>query len=118
MPSVFPESNSKAKIGPPTTFSKDSITQIPDLRLWVFRDEQGVYAISSICTHLGCTVARDDETGEFLCPCHGSKFAADGKVMAGPAPKGLNWLAMSVSPDGQIVVDTARPIPAGTRLTV
>ena len=115
---MFPESNSKAKIGPPAAFPKGSITQVRDLSLWVVHDEQGLYAISSICTHLGCIAARDDETGEFVCPCHGSKFAADGKVMVGPAPKGLNWLAMSVSPDGQIVVDTARSVAAGTRLTV
>ena len=89
-------------------------THVPDLSAWVFRDPDGLYAISLICTHLGCIVARDDR-GAFKCPCHGSKFAANGKVSRGPAPKGLNWLAMSMSPDGQLVVDKVKTVIAGTR---
>jgi cytochrome b6-f complex iron-sulfur subunit len=113
MPSVFPESSSKVKIGPPDSFAPASATYLPQLSAWVFRDQQGLYAISSVCTHLGCISKRMDNE-EFLCPCHGSVFASDGKVMVGPAPKGLNWLAMSLSPDGQVVVDKVRTVQAGT----
>ena len=47
-------------------------------------------AFSPICTHTGCTVDWDADASEFACPCHGSKFAADGKVTSGPAKKPLD----------------------------
>jgi cytochrome b6-f complex iron-sulfur subunit len=117
MPAVFPESNSSVKIGPPDRFKPGSATHLAELGLWVFRDAAGLYAISTVCTHLGCIVARD-EVGAFSCPCHGSKFRSDGKVLGGPAPKGLNWLAMTVAPDGQVVVDKVAEVKPGTRLAV
>lgn len=114
MPAVFPESNSKVKLGPPHQFKVGSATYYPKLSVWVFRDAQGLYAISAVCTHLGCIAARKED-GRFACPCHGSKFAPDGKVTGGPAPRHLNWLAMSLSPDGQLVVDKQRTVPLGSR---
>lgn len=45
-------------------------------------------AISLSCTHQGCTVKRQGN-GQFLCPCHGSLFAADGTVLSGPAKQDL-----------------------------
>ena len=117
MPSVFPESQSAVKIGPPEEFAKGTVTQLPDLNVWMFHDDEGIYAISAVCTHLGC-IAKRDEKGEFLCPCHGSMFAADGKVFAGPAPSGLAWLELTVAPDGQLVVDRTKSIRAGKKLVV
>ena len=116
MPTVFPESNPTVKIGPPDVFPKGSATHLPHLNIWVYRDDGGLFAISSICTHLGCIAAREGDSGEFRCPCHGSVFNADGKVAAGPAPSGLNWLALSIAPDGQVVVDQRQTVPAGTRM--
>lgn len=46
-------------------------------------------ALSAVCTHLGCIVKWVDEKGEFLCPCHGGQFSANGQVLAGPPPKAL-----------------------------
>ena len=66
----------------------------PGRSVAVFRDQEGVYAVSLICTHLGCIV-KPGQSG-FECPCHGSQFAADGSVLRGPAPKALPWLAVSV----------------------
>lgn len=117
MPAVFPESNPRVKLGPPDQFKVGSATHHPDLSVWLFRDEAGLYAISAVCTHLGCIAGRA-ENGEFSCPCHGSTFAADGKVLGGPAPKGLNWLALEIAPDGQLVVDKTRTVKVGTRLMV
>lgn len=118
MPSVFPESQPRVKIGPPGEYPVGSATQISDLRLWLYHDQKGMYAISAICTHLGCTVARDPNGGGFHCPCHGSVFTADGKVIGGPAPRPLDWLALSRSPDGQLVVDTMQTVPLGTHFEV
>ncbi len=117
MPSVFPESNSRVKIGHPERYPKGSVTHLPELRLWVFHDAKGLYSISSICTHLGCIAGRSAD-GIFRCPCHGSIFAPDGKVLQGPAPTPLHWIAMGLSPDGQLLVDTAINVPLGTRLPV
>ncbi|MFF2347468.1 FAD-dependent oxidoreductase [Pseudarthrobacter sp. NPDC058119] len=55
-----------------------------------YRDEAGhVHAVSAVCTHLGCTVGfnRTDRTWD--CPCHGSRFDVDGKVIQGPATEDL-----------------------------
>lgn len=113
MPAVFPESNPKVKIGRPDEFSNGSATYLPELSLWVFRQEQGgMYAVSAICTHLGC-VAKRQEDGRFQCPCHGSVFAPNGEVLVGPAPSALNWLEMSLAPDGQIVIDKTRKVRPG-----
>ena len=48
--------------------------------------------LSAICPHLGCEVAWDATRGQFLCPCHGSVFAADGSRISGPAPRGMDTL--------------------------
>lgn len=86
----------------------------PGRSVAVFRDQEGVYAVSLICTHLGCIV-KPGQSG-FECPCHGSQFAADGSVLRGPAPKALPWLAVSVR-GGECVVDESAIIPAGTKVS-
>lgn len=115
MPSVFPESNSRVKLGKPKRFAVGSETYFAKNRLWLYRGDAGFYAISSVCTHLGCIVERTEE-GAFSCPCHGSKFDREGAVAGGPAPKGLVWLELSVSPEGWLVADTLKEVKTGTVL--
>jgi cytochrome b6-f complex iron-sulfur subunit len=55
------------------------------------------------------------ETG-FQCPCHGSKYDENGKVIGGPAPRNLAWLEISRGLDGSLMVDTAKAVPVGTKL--
>ena len=80
----------------------------------LFRDGEGVYAISTVCTHLGCIVKCAPEG--FSCPCHGSQFAADGAVLKGPAPRALPWFQVADGGGGTYVVDEGATVPAGTKV--
>jgi len=79
----------------------------------LFRDGEGVYAVSTVCTHLGCIVKPTAQG--FECPCHGSRFAPDGAVVKGPAPTRLPWVKVSGS-GGTYIVDEGAAVPAGTRV--
>ena len=59
--------------------------------------------LSAICPHLGCAVAWRKSHNDFLCPCHGSVFEADGKHVSGPSPRGLDPLPHKVV-DGKLMV--------------
>lgn len=59
-------------------------------RLAVYRDEEGaLHAVSPRCTHLGCLVDFNAAERAWECPCHGSRFGTDGRVLEGPATKPL-----------------------------
>lgn len=115
MPSVFPESDSRVKLGPLARYLGIAVTPVPEHRLWIYADGDGLYAISAVCTHLGCIVSAQ-ASGGFHCPCHGSRFDAEGNVVAGPAPKRLAYLQLSISPDGQLVVDKEQEVDPQARL--
>lgn len=85
----------------------------PGRSVALFRDAEGVYAISRVCTHLGCIV--NTAADGFECPCHGSRFAGDGSVLKGPAPRALPWAKVSGSA-GNYVVDEDQVVPQGTKV--
>ena len=58
-------------------------------------------ALSSVCTHEGCTVGYDSPSGNVKCPCHGSVYATTGSVITGPAPIALK--SYPVSKTGNIL---------------
>lgn len=116
-PNVLYEPSRRFKIGYPADFDKDAVTPLPNERLFVHHDSKaGFYAISGVCTHLGCVVSKTQEG--FFCPCHGSRFDPSGKVKAGPAPRPLPWYRVSLAPDGQLVVDEGEEVQPGTKLRV
>ncbi|MBF0344918.1 MAG: Rieske (2Fe-2S) protein [Nitrospirae bacterium] len=108
------EESRSFKIGKPENFPVGSVKKLDDKKVFIFSDENGFYAISSVCTHLGCVV-YSTETG-FQCPCHGSKFNITGKVVGGPAPRGLPWFEITQDVDGSLVVDASREVPPGTKI--
>jgi cytochrome b6-f complex iron-sulfur subunit len=112
-PNVRYEEATTFKIGKAEQFPQGSVKNFLDKRVVIFSDSDGLFAISSICTHLGCTVAPT-EWG-FQCPCHGSKYTLDGKVIAGPAPRPLEWHEIRQLEDGTLAVDTAKAVPLGTK---
>lgn len=112
-PAVLPGPVRRYKIGHLEELAVGSETRFEEANFLVFRDAQGVFAISAVCTHLGCSVARSPSG--FACPCHGSRFATDGDVVRGPAPRALPWLEVGRAADGQLVVYADNEVPRGTR---
>ena len=55
----------------------------------LFAGEHGPWAVSRICTHLGCRLNYLDKERQLVCPCHQSKFTPDGKRVDGPARRDL-----------------------------
>ena len=81
--------------------------------------EEGVVALYQKCVHLGCRVPACLTSQWFECGCHGSQYNAAGEQKGGPAPRGLDRFAMSVS-GGSLTVDTGAIIqgpPLGTNTT-
>ncbi|MBU2509696.1 Rieske 2Fe-2S domain-containing protein [bacterium] len=54
----------------------------------------GIHFFSAVCPHLGCQINRVDR-GQLICPCHGSRFSEDGKLLEGPATRSLSELRFS-----------------------
>jgi cytochrome b6-f complex iron-sulfur subunit len=80
----------------------------------------GVIASYQKCPHLGCRVPECKSSQWFECPCHGSQYNRVGEKKAGPAPRGMDHFAVSVSPSGDVVVDTSivvQGVPIGTNTT-
>ena len=133
VPNILYEPSLKFKIGAPSAIA-DGMTFLEDKRLYIFKEAKSFYAISGACTHLGCTVKyaklnqpKQADIGgvkksipfEFHCPCHGSKFYADGTHYAGPAPEPLHWYRVELSPDdGQLVVNMNEEVEQNFRFTV
>lgn len=76
--------------------------------VWLVRDETGIYALSTVCTHLGCTPNWLPDETKFKCPCHGSGFRKSGINFEGPAPRPLERFKIALADDGQILVDKTK----------
>ena len=114
--------NPRVLFEPPTAFSAGlpdaiavgSVVTNVEQRVYVIRIAEGFRALSAVCTHLGCITRFQPDRNIIACPCHGSQFTLTGEVVAGPAPRPLRWLQMSLSEKGELIVDTAVEVPAGT----
>ncbi len=82
--------------------------------------ESGLVALYQKCPHLGCRVPQCESSQWFECPCHGSQYNRVGEKKAGPAPRGMDHFAVSVSPTGDVTIDTSLAFdgaPIGTNTT-
>jgi cytochrome b6-f complex iron-sulfur subunit len=61
------------------------------------------YGLNAVCTHLGCVVPWNASENKFMCPCHGSQYNAEGKVVRGPAPLSLALVHANVTEDDKLV---------------
>jgi Rieske Fe-S protein len=92
------------------SFPLNSVTANIRGRFYLCRMEDGGFiALSSRCTHLGCTVPWDDKEKRFICPCHGSSFDMRGAVITSPAPRPLDIYQVHIE-NNNIKVDTGRVI--------
>jgi len=73
-----------------------------------YANAEGIYALSTVYTHLGCTPNWLEAEQKFKCPCHGSGYYKTGVNFEGPTPRPLERYAISLADDGQILVDKSR----------
>jgi cytochrome b6-f complex iron-sulfur subunit len=76
--------------------------------VFVIRDDNSIYALKAICTHLGCTPNWLEAEDKFKCPCHGSGFYRTGINFEGPAPRPLERYRLVVMDSGQILIDKTK----------
>ena len=113
-PNVLIEPPTRFKVGFPDDFAPGQVeTKFKaQFGIWLVRYEyEGqaqIYALKSVCTHLGCTPNWLEGEQKFKCPCHGSGFYKDGVNFEGPAPRPLERYAISLADDGQLEVDKSR----------
>jgi cytochrome b6-f complex iron-sulfur subunit len=111
-PNVLVEPPSQFKVGSPSDypFGTVSTKYTASNGIWLVHTDQYkgkslIYALASVCTHLGCTPSWLEGEQKFKCPCHGSGFYMTGINFEGPAPRPLERVGLSVAPDGMLEVD-------------
>jgi cytochrome b6-f complex iron-sulfur subunit len=108
-PRALYEPKTKFLIGYPSDFGFGVDTKFQNAhRIWVVRNTEGIFVISAICTHLGCTPDWKPSENKFKCPCHGSGYDPEGINFEGPAPRPMDRAHVGLSPEGQIEVDLSR----------
>ncbi len=110
-PNVLYEPSPITNAGKPDQYPQGSVTTNSEAGIYIIHGPQGFYALSAICTHLGCRTAWAPALDLIACPCHGSRFNIDGIKVAGPAPRPLPWLRVWISDDGDLMVDSATIVP-------
>jgi cytochrome b6-f complex iron-sulfur subunit len=111
MPNVLVEPPTKFKIGPPNDYAPGTVSTKwqAQFNIWVVNAEvdgaQVIYALSTVCTHLGCTPNWLEGEQKFKCPCHGSGFYKSGVNFEGPAPRPLERVGLRLAEDGMLEVD-------------
>jgi cytochrome b6-f complex iron-sulfur subunit len=112
LPNVLTEPPSKFKVGPPGDYDLGTVSEKfkAQFGIWIvhtdkFQGKNLVYALSTVCTHLGCTPSWLDGEQKYKCPCHGSGFYITGINFEGPAPRPLERVGLRLAEDGMLEVD-------------
>ena len=106
------------KADPPSAYAVGSTTVLIDKRVVINHDPNGFYAISLICTHLGCTPRWFQNDNMFRCPCHGSRYLRSGVRFYGPAPRPMDTVSVARAADGTLLVDRGKLVERTARLQV
>ena len=109
-PNVLFEPKQTFKAGYPDDYTIGEVsTNLKDkFGVWIIRSTEQIYALSTVCTHLGCTPNWLKNESKFKCPCHGSGFRKTGINFEGPAPRPLERFRISLANDGQILIDKTK----------
>ena len=113
-PNILIERPTQFKVGFPDDFAPGQVATKfkAQFGIWVVRYEYDgaaqIYALKTVCTHLGCTPNWLEGEQKFKCPCHGSGFYKDGINFEGPAPRPLERYAIQLADDGQLEIDKSR----------
>jgi cytochrome b6-f complex iron-sulfur subunit len=99
-----PAPKTEFDLGSATNYPPGSRTLLANVPAMLIHTEGGFSAFSLTCTHLGCIVEQDKN--EFICPCHGSHFDLNGKLLHGPAAKPLASLRIERTEDGKLILRT------------
>jgi cytochrome b6-f complex iron-sulfur subunit len=100
-------------MGPADSYEEGQVAHNREGKFFLIRLGDDFKALFQVCTHLGCLV-RDTEDG-YSCPCHGSKFAENGRLIASPAPRDMDEFGVTISEEGHVLVDTGIRIKGETR---
>jgi cytochrome b6-f complex iron-sulfur subunit len=111
-PNVLYEPSPITNAGKPERYPQGSMTADPRTGIYIVHGPDGFYALSAVCTHLGCLTTWAPEQNRIVCPCHGSKFSVEGAKIEGPAPRPLPWLRVWIGDEGDLMVDRSTTIPA------
>ena len=114
-PNVLAEPPSTIKVGVPQNYDPEAVNERfkAEWGFWIVRSqryngEDILYALQSVCTHLGCPPNWLEGEQKFKCPCHGSGFYISGVNFEGPAPRPLERFKVTLADDGQIIVDKSQ----------
>lgn len=94
-----PKKLSEIKVG--------DVVTVRDGKFYLTRSEEGLIALYWKCVHLGCTVPWNAGAGKFVCPCHGSVYDIHGDKVAGPAPRALDTMEITIKGE-DIIVNTGK----------
>lgn len=108
--------NKKFTVGRLYDFPLNTFFLITTRNVFIYRDYEGVRALSAVCTHLGCVLEATEEG--FQCPCHGTRFNDKGQVLSGPAPRSLAYFRVDLAPDGQLLVDMSQKVSFEEKLKI
>jgi cytochrome b6-f complex iron-sulfur subunit len=117
-PNVLFEPSTTFRAGNPDLYPVNSVTFLQDQQVYIVRTPTGFYAVSAVCTHLGCITQWKAEANTIACPCHGSKFQPSGRKIEGPAPRPLPHYAINLTADGELQVDKLQIIKGDQVLKV
>ena len=114
-PNVLAEPPSTIKVGLPSNFEPEEVNESwkAEWGFWLVRSskvdgQDVIYALQSVCTHLGCPPNWLPGEQKFKCPCHGSGFYITGVNFEGPAPRPLERFKVVIADDGQVMIDKSQ----------
>ncbi len=110
-----------AACGDPAQYAVEGIYKVTGTKVIIGRDAGGLYAMSSLCTHVSCNMAGSKGLlipEGIRCTCHGSEFDRLGHVIQGPATKNLPFFKLALGCDGFLYADTATKVTEADRLAL